>query len=185
MKNSIRFFVGMSLLVLMVCCYSCGENSEAEMKQAQQAMEKAKSLFAEDLASSNWKEAMQVWEQGQAAVKEGKPAKTYFLRAKSRFEKTAAIAKAAGDIMSRDVQAMQVAITERLSKVQAALDRGKLPSKVQSQIKPIVAEVEEGSASIDILIGQRDFIKAKALAKDVQSKVYSAELILAGRKHNP
>jgi hypothetical protein len=128
---------------------------------------------------------MQAWEQGQAAVKEGKPAKAYFIRAKSRFEKTAAIAKSAGDQMSKDVQAMQAAITERLSKVQAALDSRKVSSKVQSQIKPIVAEVEEGSASIDSLISQRNFVKAKALAKDVQSKIYNAELIMAGKKPNP
>ncbi len=183
MKNSIRFFVGLGLLVLVIC--SCGESSDAEMKQAQQAMENARSLFAEDLAPSNWKEALQSWEQGQAAVKEGKPAKTYFLRAKSRFEKTAAIAKSAGDLMSKDVQSMQAAISERLSKVEAALSSGKIASKAQSQIKPIAAEVEEASASIDSLVGQRNFVKAKALAKDVLSKIYNAELIMAGKKPNP
>jgi DNA-binding transcriptional regulator GbsR (MarR family) len=118
-------------------------------------------------------------------VKEGKPAKTYFLRAKSRFEKTAAIAKAAGDQMSRDVQTMQTAITERLSKVRADLDRSKLSPRVKGQIKPIAAEVEEESASIDSLVSQRNFVKAKTLAKDAQSKIYNAELILAGKKPNP
>jgi hypothetical protein len=185
MKNAIRFFVGIGLLVLAVCCSSCGEKSEAEMQQARQAMENAKSFFAEDLAPSDWKGAMRSWEQGQAAVKEGKPAKTYFLRAKSRFEKTAAIAKAAGDQMSRDVQTMQTAITERLSKVRADLDRSKLSPKVKGQIKPIAAEVEEESASIDSLVSQRNFVKAKTLAKDAQSKIYNAELILAGKKPNP
>jgi hypothetical protein len=185
MKNSIRFFVGLGLLVLVVCCYSCGENSEAEMKQAQQAMESARNLFAEDLAPSNWKEALQSWSQGQAAVKEGKPAKTYFLRAKSRFEKTAAIAKSAGDLMSKDVRSMQTTITERLSEVEAALSSGKVASKSQSQIKLIAAEAEEASVSIDSLVSQRNFVKAKALAKDIQAKVYNAELILAGKKPNP
>jgi len=182
MKNSVRFFVGISLLVLVVC-YGCGtENSEAEMKAAQQAMEKAKSVFAEDLAPSNWLEGMTAWEQAQAAVKEGKPAKTYFLRAKSRFEKTATIAKAAGDVMAKDITAMQLTIGERFSKVQTALERGRMSAKVASQVKPVAAEVQEGTVTLDSLVSQGSYVKAKTLARDLQAKVYNAELLIAGKK---
>jgi hypothetical protein len=182
MKNSMRFFVGISLLVLIIG-YGCGaENSEAEMNAAQQAMEKAKSVFAEDLAPSNWLEAMTAWEQAQAAVKEGKPAKTYFLRSKSRFEKTATIAKAAGDVMAKDVTAMQLTIGERFSKVQAALERGRMSAKVASQVKPIAVEVQEGTVTLDSLVSQGNYVKAKTLARDLQAKVYNAELLIAGKK---
>jgi hypothetical protein len=182
MKNSIRFFIGFSLLVL-IGCYSCGvENSEAEMKAAQQAMDNAKSLHAEDLATSNWNEAMQAWDQGQAAVKEGKPAKTFFIRAKSRFDKTATIAKAHRDEISKEISDMQVTINERYAKVKTALEGGKLASRVQKQIKPIAAEVEAGNTSINDLVSQGDYLKARATAREVQKKVYNAELILAGKK---
>ena len=182
MKNSMRFFVGISLLVL-VACYGCGaENSKAEMMAAQQAMEKAKSVFAEDLAPSNWLEAMQAWEQGQAAVLEGKPAKTYFLRAKSRFEKTAAIAKSTGDNMAKEIGSTQQSINERLSKVQMALERGGMSSKVAKQVKPVAVEVQEGTLTLDSLVSQGNYLKARTLAQDLMTKIYNAELMIAGKK---
>jgi hypothetical protein len=182
MKNSIRFFVAGSLFIL-IACYSCSvPSSEAEMKAAQQAMDNAKSLHAEDLAASNWEEAMQAWEQGQAAIKEGKSAKAFFIRAKSRFEKTAAIAKAQGETLSREVSDLQLRIGERLSKLKAALVKGRLSSKIQKQIQPIVDEAEKGKDSIDGLVSQGDFLKARTAAREIQAKLYNAELIMSGKK---
>ena len=183
MNNSIRVFVGISLLVLFAFCCSCGvENSEAEMKEAQQAMEKAKSVFAEDLASSNWKDAMETWEQGQAAVKAKNPSKTLFMRARSRFEKAAAVAKSNGDNYSRELSTERSSIEQRFSKLKAAIKSGKASSKLVSQVKPIVAEVEEGTASLDSLMSKGDYLKAKMLTKDLSKKVANAELILQGKK---
>jgi hypothetical protein len=182
MKNSTRFFVGCSLLIL-IFFYGCGvPSSEVEMKAAQQAMDNAKSLHAEDLAASNWSEAMQAWEQGQAAVKEGKSAKVFFIRAKSRFEKTAVIAKSQRDGLSRDVSEMQIRIGERLSNIKAALAKGRLSSKVQKQVQSITEEAEKGKDSIDTLVSQGDFLKARTLAREAQAKIYNAELIMAGKK---
>jgi hypothetical protein len=184
MKNSIRFFIGFSLLVL-IACYGCSENSEEEMKAAQAAMDNAKSFHAEELAASNWKDAMQAWDEGDAAVKQGKPAKTFFLRARSRFEKTAAIAKARQDILSKEVQEMQQTISERIAKVQTALESGRLIPGVQTQIKPLMTDVKSGAASLDNLVSQQDYLKARELAKEIQTKIYNAELILAGKKPAP
>ena len=182
MKNSTGFFVVCSLFIL-IACYSCGvPSSEVEMKAAQQAMDNAKSLHAEDLAPSNWEEAMQAWEQGQTAVKEGKSAKAFFIRAKSRFEKTSAIAKSQGDIMSREVSDMQLRIGEGLSKVKAALAKGRIPSKVQKQVQEMASEVEKGAETIESLVSQKDFLKAKNTAKEMQTKIYNAQLIMAGKK---
>jgi hypothetical protein len=181
MKNSTRFFIGFSLLVL-VACYGCSVSSEVEMKAAQEAMDAAKSIHADELAASNWNEAMQAWYQGEAAVKEGKPSKTYFLRAKSRFEKTATIAKARRDDVAREVSDIQQTINERLAKVKTALTSGKLTPRIQNQLKPLVAEVETGSETVGTLIGQADFVKARTAAKEIQKKVFNVELILAGKK---
>lgn len=182
MRNRIRIIVGIGLLAL-VGCYGCGvPSSEEEMKAAQAAMESAKEAYAEDLASSNWSEAMQAWEEGLAAVQEGKPAKTHFLRARSRFEKTATIAKATGADMAKDISAMQMTIGERLTKVQSAIERGRTSAGILNQVRPLASEVEEGAASVESLMSQGNYLKAKILARDIQSKIYEAELLLAGRK---
>jgi hypothetical protein len=182
MKNSICFFVACSLFILVACLSCSVPSSEAEMKAAQQAMDNAKSLHAEDLAASNWAEAIQAWEQGQAAVKEGKSAKAFFVRAKSRFEKTAAIAKSQNDTLSREVSDMQLRIGERLSNIKAALIKGRVPSKNRKQIQSIVDEAEKGKESVDSLASQKDYLKARTAARDIQGKLYNAELMMAGKK---
>ncbi|HTY62326.1 MAG TPA: hypothetical protein VMG30_08710 [Acidobacteriota bacterium] len=182
MKNSIGFFVVISLLIL-VACYSCGApSSEAEMKAAQAAMDNAKSLHADTIAASSWNDAIVAWDQGEAAVKEGKSAKSFYLRAKSRFEKAAAIAKANGELMSREVSQMQVSIEDSLSKIKAELVKGRLSAKIQKQVKPMVEEAEKGLESLGKLVADKDFMKAKTLAKEIQAKVFNARLIAAGKK---
>ena len=53
---------------------------------------------------------------------------------------------------------------------------------MQGQVKTIATEVEEGNASINTLVSQGNYLKAVVTAKQVQTKVYNAELILAGKK---
>jgi signal recognition particle GTPase len=182
MKGSIRFFIGLSLSAI-IACYGCGvEKSEAEMQAAQQAMNEAKSYHAEKLAASDWDEAMKAWDRGQAAVEAGKPAKTYFLQAKSRFAKTATIAKSHYDQLSQEISDMQRTISERFEKVKSALIGGRLAPRVQNQIKPILVDVEAGNESIDKLIEQGEFLTARETAREIQKKVFNAELIMAGKK---
>lgn len=182
MKKSLGFFVGISLLVLVVC-YGCGgEKYQADMQAAQQAMDSAKALFAEDLAPSDWNEAMKVWEQAQAAVQEGKPSITYFKRAKSRFEKVTKLAKSTGDSMAQEVSAMQITINERFSKIKDALERRRVSGKTANQVKPVIAELQEGTTTLDNLVSQHNYMKAKILARDLQTKVYNTELIVSGKK---
>lgn len=182
MKDSIRFFIGFSLFVL-VACYGCGPaSSEAEMKAAQEAMEEAKSFSAEELATSDWNDAMQAWEEAQTAVEQGKSAKTLFLTAKSRFEKTAKIAKSHHERISGEISEIQKTISERMEEIQSALDAKLLSSRTQKEIKPILAEVEAGSESVNELIGQGSLLEANDLAREVQKKVYNAQLIMEGEK---
>jgi hypothetical protein len=182
MNGSTRFFVGLSLLAL-ISCYGCGAgSSDLEMKEAQQAMEQARKFSAEALASSDWDEAMKAWEQGQEALKEGKSAKAHFLRAKSRFEKTAEIAKSYYDQISEDVSKMQQAVNERTERVKFALDRESLSSKVRNQIKAILADVEAGTQSISSLLQHGDLLKARDAARELQKNIYNAELIIEGKE---
>ena len=182
MKDSIRFFVGLNLLIL-ITCFGCGPaSSEAEMKAAQEAMEVAKSFSAEDLATSDWNDAIQAWEEAQAAVEQGKSAKTLFLTAKSRFEKTGKIAKSHHERISGEVSNMQGTINEGMNELQSALDAKLISSRAQKEIKPIMEEVEAGSESINELLDQGSLLEASDLARDLQKKVYNAQLIMEGKK---
>lgn len=181
MKNS-PFFVGISLLVLLAIS-GCGtEKYEAEMKEAQTAMDEAKGVFAEELAPSDWLEAMVAWEQAKAAVDEKKPAKTYFLRAKARFQKATKIAKAEGEKYAKQIEELQLSIGKRFDKVQAGLQNRRISSKIKEQLKGVVEQAEETRASIESLAGQGNYLKAFDLAKKLQSELYDAELTLAGKK---
>jgi len=182
MKNSIRFFVGLCLLVLLAC-YGCGvENSEPEMKQAQQAMDQAKSLHAEELTPTDWKEAVQAWDQAQTAVKDGKPAKVLFTRAKNRLEKTSAIAKSKRDVLSKQLNEIQATNSDRFEKIKKALAGGKLAARAQGPVKTIASQINESNVSINKLVDEGDYLKAVSMARDVQKKMYNAELIMAGQK---
>ncbi len=182
MKNSIRFFIGISLLAL-IACYGCSvDKAEKEMNAAKQAMDSAKSIFADELAPSDWNSAVMEWEKGEAAVKEGKPAKTFFIRAKSRFEKTAKIAKAEGDTIAQEVTNLQLTTGERIGKLRTALDSGRISARIKNQVKPIAQEVEEANTSVDSLLNEKNYLKARTLAREIQTKLRNAELILAGKK---
>ena len=49
----------------------------------------------------------------------------------------------------------------------------------------MLAELEEGATTLDSLVGQGNFLKANMLAKDIQTKAYNTELIIAGKKPKP
>ena len=46
----------------------------------------------------------------------------------------------------------------------------------------MVAEAEQGVESLAKLVGDKDFLNARTLAKEIQAKVYNARLIAAGKK---
>jgi intergrase/recombinase len=64
-----------------------------------------------------------------------------------------------------------------LSAMASASPRGQ-----KSQVAAIVAEVEKDNASIDTSIAQEDLMSAVETAKKVQTRIYHAQLILAGQK---
>ena len=76
---------------------------------------------------------------------------------------------------------MQQTISERAERIQTALDSKRMSSKIRGEITPILAEVEAGSQTIRELLEQGSLLKANDTAREMQNKVYGAELILEGK----
>jgi hypothetical protein len=180
---NIRFYISFGLFVVLAS-YGCGGgNAEMDMKQAQKAMEEAASLHADDLAPADFQLAQKTFAHAQAAVKEGKldTAKVLFVSAKIYFNKSAVIAKSKREALSRELDAMRLMISRNFAEVNTDLPKSELAPRLRAQVVAITAEVEEGNASIGKLVNQEDFLKAVAAAKEVQLKIYDAQLILAGK----
>jgi hypothetical protein len=179
----VRFYVSLSLFVLLAS-YGCGGSAEVEMKQANQAMDEAKDLQAENLAPTDFQQAQKAWDHAQDAEKQGKTgaAKVLYNSAKIYFGKAADIAKAKQDSLSRELETMQLTISSNLGRVKSDLLSNNPSPQRQNQVGAILSEVESANASISKLVIQKDLLKAVAMAKDVQTKIYHAQLILAGQK---
>ena len=179
----IRFYVSLGLLILFAFC-GCGGSAEIEMKAAERAMSEARTLHADDFAPADFERAQKSWDHAQAAVKEGKTdaAKVLFTTAKLNFNKSAAISKSKQEALNRELDAMQSRISNNLGQVNSDLSKKNLSSRQREQVEAILSDVTKSNASIDKLMSQGELQKAVAAAKDVQTKVYNAQLILAGQK---
>jgi hypothetical protein len=177
-----RFFIAISLFILLVC-YGCGGSPEIERTQAREAMDKANSLHVDKFAPTEFQQAQKAWDHGQAAEKEGNTstAKVLYASAKIFFGKAADIAKTKKAALSRELTAMQLVIGENLAKVKADLLKGGLPPRLRDQVETIASQAEEDNASIRKLADAENFPKAIEMAKNVQTNIYHAQLILAGR----
>ena len=181
----VPFYIGLSLLVLLAfCACGAGGSAEVEKKQAEQSMDEAKNLHADGLAPRDFEQAQKAWDHAQAADKAGKTgtAKVLFSSAQIYFAKAASIAKAKQEDLSRQLNAMEAMISSNLGQVISDLSTMHLSGKQQSQVRAIVSEVEKSNDSINRLTTQGDLLKAVAAAKAVQTKIYEAQLILAGQK---
>jgi hypothetical protein len=178
-----RFFIGLSLFVLLVS-YGCGGSCEIERKQAQEAMGKAKDSHAETYATTDFQQAQKAWDRGHAAEKEGNSstAKVLYSSAKIFFRKAADIAKTKKEALSRELEGMQLVIGKNLDDMKTDLSKGGLSPSKRSQVERIASEVEKDNASIEKMVTEEDLAKAIATAKSVQTKIYHAQLILAGQK---
>jgi hypothetical protein len=179
----IQFYTGLTLLVLLFS-YGCGGSSEIDRKQARAAMELAKNIHADVLAPKDFQQAQKAWDHAQAADKEGKTdaAKVLFSSAKIYFGDATDIAKAKKDALSRELSTMQASISNNFDQVKLDLSNNRLSDRQRSQVTAIISEVEKGNASIGKLQDQEDLINAVATAKEVQTQIYHAQLILAGQK---
>jgi hypothetical protein len=179
----IRFYISLSL-VLLLASYGCSGSSEIEMTQAREAMDYARSFHAEALAPTDFQQAQKAWDHAHAAEKEGKTAtaKVLFTSAKIFFDKATDIARSRQDALSRELNGMQLMISKNLDQIRSDLFRNKLSPKLRDQVIAIASEVEEDRDFISKLVIEEDLVRAVATAKDVQTKIYHAQLILAGKE---
>lgn len=179
----IRSYCCLGLLVLLTA-YGCGGSAEMERKQAQSAMDEAKTYHAEKYAPSDFEKAQTAWEHALTSEKEGKTdgAKVLFTSAKIFFGKAADIARSKQEALSRELDTMQIGISKNLDQVRSDLSGSALSPKQRSQVEAIVPQVEKDLESVGKLANEKDLPKAVALAKEVQTKIYHAQLILAGQK---
>jgi hypothetical protein len=178
----IRFYFALSTLLLLAF-YGCAGSSAVEMRDAQKAMVEAKNLHADDLAPQDFEQAQKSWDHAQAAAKEGRSdaAKVMFANAKLYFIKSGTIAKSKRDALSRQLKDMQLEISSNLDQVKSELSKKHLTPRQQGQVKAITSEVAKDKASIEKLVNEEEFLKAVETAKDVQTKIYNAQLIIAGQ----
>ena len=179
----IRLYVSLSLLIMLVS-FGCGGSAEIEREQAQDAMNRAKTYDADSLASSDFQKAQVAWDHAQAAEKEGKTgsAKVLFTSAQIFFDKAADIAKSRREALSRELEQMEGMISKNFGQVKFDLSSSALSPKQKSQVAALVSEIEEDNAAIDKLVANGDLSEAVVKSKEVQTKIYHAQLILAGRK---
>jgi hypothetical protein len=179
----IRLFMSLILLVLLFS-YGCGGSSEIDRRQAQAAMDLAKSSHADVLAPKDFQQAQKAWDHAQAVDKEGKTdaAKVLFSSARIYFGDATDIAKAKKDALSRELSTMQATISNNFDLVKLDLSNNRLSDRQRSQVAAIVSEVEKSNAAISKFQDQEDLINAVATAKRVQTQIYHAQLILAGQK---
>jgi hypothetical protein len=179
----IRFYICLSFVALLAF-YGCSGSSKIEMTQAQEAMDHAKSLHADEFASTDFQQAQKAWDHAQAAEKEGKTAtaKVLFTSARIFFDKAADIAKSRQDALSRELSNMQLMISKNFDQIKSDLSENNLSPKQRGRVKAIASDVERGKDTISELVIQEDLVKAIETAKDVQTKIYHAQLILAGQE---
>jgi len=179
----IRFYIGLILAVLLAS-YGCSGSAKIEMSEAQDAMDYAKSFHADKLAPTDFQRAQEAWDNAQAADEEGKTgkAKVLYSSAKIFFDKAADIAKSRRDALYRELDNLQLAIGKNFDQVKFDLAGTNLSAKKRNQVMELISEVEAGNESIGKLALEEDFVEAIAMAKEVQTKIYHAQLILTGKE---
>ncbi len=178
-----RLFIYFGLLSLLAA-YGCGRPSvEVDMKEAKAAMERAISVHADVLAPFDFEEAKKNWDGAQTATQEGKTdtAKVRYGNARIYFYKSVEIANSKKEALSRELSAMRLLIDDNLGKVKDSLSNGSISPRLRSQVKAIASEVEKDNAAINKLVDEQNYLQAVELARNVQVKVYNAQLALDGQ----
>jgi hypothetical protein len=184
MKNSIRFFLGFSLFI-SIGFYGCRENPQPEIKAAQRELDKARGFHSEALAATEWKEAMQAWEEAQAAYKKGDDPVPYFKKARALFEKTTLAAQAKGLEIEKEIDKVQKTINESYLKIKADLAKSRIKPKIKKEVESLLMEVANGSSSVGYLTMHGDYPQAQAKILDTKKKMLDAEMLMAGKKPSP
>jgi hypothetical protein len=176
MKYSHRIVAPISLILLFVFVSGCGGTKppDEELKLCQQAMEQAKTVQAEKLAAADWSNAENKMNDAQFAIKNKRygDAKTFYLQAKSRYEKAYTVGKSKHDQYLREVDEERAAIGTNSAKLKALV--AKAPAKKRKDIEPKLLEIDQHMAELDKAVTDKDAVKAKLTSKEVQEMIYKA-----------
>jgi hypothetical protein len=176
MKYSQRIVASISLILLFVSIYGCGgtQPPEEEIKLCQQAMEHAKTVQAEKLAAADWSSAESKVNDAQFAIKNRRygDAKTFYLQAKSRYEKAYTVGKAKHDQYMGEVDEERTAIGTNSAKLKTLV--AKAPAKKRKDIEASLSAIDQKIAELDQAMADKDAVKSKLTSKEVQEMIYKA-----------
>jgi len=182
MDSSRRIALPM-ILLLIITFLSCASKPE-EQQLAQKAMDQAKEQYAQEFAPTDWKNAVQAWEdaQGLIARESYGEARPLLLRAKSRFEKARDIAKGRRDELFKEIQGIQKAIDIRYRGVKTTLETAKLSTKAKKSLEDACKDIDSAIEKLNAEVASGDYTPAKFTAQRTLRAVYEAEKELQGGK---
>jgi hypothetical protein len=182
MMKSRRYLIAIGL-VLLLLCVACGQPTE-QIQLAQKAMDQAKEQRAEEFAAKEWSDAMQAWNQAQAALAKNSYSESSaaLLKAKTRFEKARDIAKGRREELLREVTGLQKTIDIRYNGVKTNLQTAKISAKQKKEIEDSCKEIDQAIEKLKSQINSGDLSPAKYTAQTTLRAVYDAEKMLQGGK---
>ncbi len=161
------------LLLALLALNACSVQPPVEEpKLAQQAMDQAKTVQADKLASLDWGNAMSKFKDAELMVKRNRfsDAKTFYLQSKTRFENAYKIAKERRDGLTKEVDEARATIDSNYTKVKVQLL--KVRGKKKKDAEAACAEIEKSITDLDQAVKEGDIIKAKLMSKDILEKIY-------------
>ncbi len=170
-------------LVLLLCFLGCGQPTE-QIQLAQKAMDQAKEQRAEEFAAKEWNDAMQAWNQAQAALAKGSysESSTALLRAKSRFEKARDIAKGRREDLLKQVTGLQKTIDLRYTAMKNNVTAAKLSAKQKKEFEDSCKEIDQAIEKMKSQVNSGDLTPAKFTGDTTLRNIYETEKSLLGGK---
>ena len=184
MTKSLRNLLALGLALLLTFC-ACGQPTE-QIQQAQKAMDEAKEQRAEEFAAKEWNDAMQAWNQAQAALAKNSYSESSaaLLRAKSRFEKARNIAKGRREDLLKQVTNLQKTIDLRYAAMKNNVQSAKLSPAKKKEFEESCKEIDQSIEKLKSQFNAGDLTPAKFTGDTTLRNIYETEkaLLTSGKK---
>ena len=150
------------------------------MQLAQTAMEEAQSQQAADFAAADWQDAMQVWNEAQAALanQSYSNAKALLITAKTRFEKVGSIAKAKRDSILQELQPLQATLNKGLESLQSSIASSRLSAGIRKEVDDAAGAVKAAIMQFNAEMDKGDVAKARTSGQDALKMLNEVQLKL-------
>ncbi len=182
MRILIRLLNGLCLSILLAS-FGCSVSYDEEMMLAQEAMDEAKTVRAEELASADWEHAMESWNEAQTAASNNQAsARTLFMSAKSRFNKAYEIANARKEHLAKEVGDMQLTIATNYARLKSAAEIRRLSSKIKKSLEESFEKIDTAISTLNSQVSNEDYVSATTTAQDTLQQIYDAEQLMEGKK---